>query len=316
MSIPFLKMHGAANDFVVIDHRRPFLSEPLEALVVRLCDRRRGVGADGVLLLEADPELDFAMRYFNADGKPAEFCGNGARCLARLALDRGLGRRGVVRFRTEIGPQEARAGAGGRGIELHVGRVSAPGEPRTLTAAGREFRGRAVRAGVPHFVVGVERVEWTPVAEWGAALRHHPSFEPAGTNVDFAARLGAGRWAMRTYERGVEAETLACGSGAIATALAAAADGERSPVSILTAGGDELVVSFEPARALEAVTLLDQRSEPSRPLDLGRLEEARVLTITAYELGRREIPAFAATCADASGKEVTVKSAPIPFDVA
>jgi len=247
MSIPFLKMHGAAHDFVVIDHRRRFLSEPLEALVVRLCDRRRGVGADGVLLLEADPELDFAMRYFNADGKPAEFCGNGARCLARLALDRGLGRRGVVRFRTEIGPQEARAGAGGRGIELHVGRVSAPGEPRTLTAAGREFRGRAVRAGVPHFVVGVERVEWTPVAEWGAALRHHPSFEPAGTNVDFAARLGAGRWAMRTYERGVEAETLACGSGAIATALAAAADGERSPVSILTAGGDELVVSFEPA---------------------------------------------------------------------
>ncbi len=220
MSIPFLKMHGAANDFVVIDHRRPFLAEPLEALVVRLCDRRRGVGADGVLLLEVDPELDFAMRYFNADGKPAEFCGNGARCLARL---------------------------GGRGIELHVGRVSAPGEPTTLTAAGREFRGRAVRAGVPHFVVGVERVEWTPVAEWGAALRHHPSFEPAGTNVDFAARLGAGRWAMRTYERGVEAETLACGSGAIATALAAAADGERSPVSILTAGGDELVVSFEPA---------------------------------------------------------------------
>ena len=83
MTIPFLKMHGAANDFVVIDHRRRFLAEPLEPLVVRLCDRRRGVGADGVLLLESDPEHDFAMRYFNSDGRPAEYCGNGARCLAR-----------------------------------------------------------------------------------------------------------------------------------------------------------------------------------------------------------------------------------------
>jgi diaminopimelate epimerase len=251
MGISFLKMHGAANDFVVIDHRRPFLFDPPAALVAWLCDRRRGVGADGVLLLESDPELDFAMRYYNADGQLADFCGNGARCLARLALDRGLGREGVVRFRTAAGAMDARRAPGGdpAAIELHVGRIEPAGEPLTLAAAGREFTGRLVRAGVPHFVVTVPRVAAVALPEWGAALRHHARFAPAGANVDFIARLGDQRYAMRTYERGVEAETLACGSGAIATALAAAAEGERSPVRVLTAGGDELVAAFGAAEA-------------------------------------------------------------------
>lgn len=249
MRIPFLKMHGAGNDFVVIDHRRPFLAAPLDPLWVRLCDRRRGVGADGVLLLESDPELDFAMRYFNADGRPADYCGNGARCLARLALDLGLGegqpRR--VRFRTSAGAQSARESASGNGIELHFGVVPPPGEPLRVEAAGRSFTGRIIHAGVPHFVCGVERVEWIPVLEWGGALRHHPQFGSTGANVDFVARLNRGRIAMRTYERGVEAETLACGSGAIASALWAGLLGEPSPMSVVTGGGDELEVAFRPA---------------------------------------------------------------------
>ena len=237
-------MHGAANDFVVLDHRAPVLAGAPPALFARLCDRRRGIGADGVLLLERDPELDFAMRYFNADGGPAEFCGNGARCLARLALDLGLGRSGRVRFRTEAGVQEARRGDSG-GIELHFGAVERPGAPLEVEASGRRFTGALIRAGVPHFVTAVERVEWVPVEEWGAALRHHSGFGPAGANVDFVARLSSGRVAMRTYERGVEGETLACGSGAIASALAAALEGASSPITILTAGGDELHVSFD-----------------------------------------------------------------------
>jgi len=247
VKVPFVKMHGAANDFVVIDHRLGLLRGPLEPLIVRLCDRRRGVGADGVLLLERDPELDFAMRYFNADGRPAEYCGNGARCLAALALDLGLGRAGEVRFRTAVGPQRARRDPGGRGIRLGFGRVARGGETQRVEAAGREFTGRLLKPGVPHFVTAVERVEWVPVAEWGAALRHHPSFGAEGANVDFVARLGPGRLAMRTYERGVEAETLACGSGAIASALGSAAEGERSPVRVVTAGGDELEVEFREA---------------------------------------------------------------------
>ena len=240
----FLKMHGAGNDFVVIDHRDPFLPEPLEPGLARLCDRRRGVGADGVLLLERDPELDFAMRYFNADGRPAEYCGNGARCLALLALDLGLGRSGEVRFRTAAGPQRARRDPRGRGIRLAFGSTARGSEPLRVEAAGRAFAGRLLRPGVPHFVTAVERVEWIPVAEWGTALRHHPTFGAEGANVDFVARLGPGRVAMRTYERGVEAETLACGSGAIAAALWSATEGDASPVQILTAGGDELEVEF------------------------------------------------------------------------
>jgi len=247
MTIPFLKMHGAANDFVVIDHREPFLDEPLEGLVRRLCDRRRGVGADGVLLVESDRECDFAMRYFNADGQVADFCGNGARCVARLALDQGLGRGGEVRFRTAAGLKRARRSADGRGIELEFGRIERPGAPLAVEAAGRSFSGRLVGAGVPHFVVPVERVEWAPVHEWGAALRHHARFEPGGANVDFTARMGPGRVAMRTYERGVEAETLACGSGAMAVAVWAVVEGEPPPIAVMTAGGDELRVALREA---------------------------------------------------------------------
>jgi diaminopimelate epimerase len=258
MKIPFLKMHGAANDFVVIDHRAPFLpavAGELESLVQRLCDRRRGVGADGVLLLERDPDLDFAMRYFNADGRPAEFCGNGARCLARLALDRGLGSGGEVRFRTAVGAMRARPSAEGRGIELRFGAVDGWEPVETLEAAGRSFAGRLLRTGVPHFVVPVERVEWVPVQEWGTALRHHARFGAAGANVDFVARLAPGRLAMRTYERGVEAETLACGSGAMASALWAVAEGDRPPIAVVTAGGDELLVGLTRDGARWDVTL-------------------------------------------------------------
>jgi diaminopimelate epimerase len=247
MKIPFLKMHGAANDFVVVDHRLPILpgvGAGLEPLVRRLCDRRRGVGADGLLLLEPEPDHDFAMRYFNADGRPAEFCGNGARCLARLALDLGLGSGGEVRFRTAAGIMRARRSRDGRGIELRFGAVDGGGPIETVAAAARTFAGRRMQTGVPHFVVPVERVESVPVPEWGAALRHHACFGPAGTNVDFVARLSAGRVAMRTYERGVEAETLACGSGAMAAALWAVAEGDRPPITVVTAGGDELQVGL------------------------------------------------------------------------
>jgi diaminopimelate epimerase len=250
VSLPFLKMHGAANDFVVVDHRRPFLGDPLSRLVAQLCDRRRGVGADGVLLLEADPELDFAMRYFNADGGAADYCGNGARCLARLALDLGLGRAGEVRFRTAAGVQSARRSS--EGVEVRFGRVAAPERREGLAAAGREFAGWFVRAGVPHVVIETAHLAAVPLDEWGAALRRHPSFGSEGANVDFCEPRGDGRAGMRTFERGVEGETLACGSGAIATALARAADGASSPVRVETAGGDVLTVRWQrPAEDFE-----------------------------------------------------------------
>jgi diaminopimelate epimerase len=253
MNFAFTKMHGAANDFVVIDHREPHLPADRAALFARLCDRHRGIGADGVLLLERDAAMDFAFVYHNADGGPADFCGNGARCLARFALDLGLGADGRVRFRTAVGEKHAERLADGR-IALEFGPVGEP-ESVTLQAAGRDFAGSFVVAGVPHFVVPVPRVADVPLAEWAPPLRSHARFGAPGANVDFVARAADGRVHMRTFERGVEGETLACGSGAIATALWAVTNGAPAPVTVRTAGGDDLVVGFESGGGSRSATL-------------------------------------------------------------
>ena len=256
MRLPFTKMHGAGNDFVVVDHRTPFLPADPEArvaLFARLCDRRRGIGADGVLLLERDPEHDFAMRYHNADGGIAEFCGNGARCIARFALSLGLGRDGHVSFRTDAGAKRAELRADGR-IAVWFGAVDA-GEPVALEACGRTFHGRRVRTGVPHLVLPVTDLAGIPFAEWAPPLRSHAALGPEGANVDFVEPRPDGRIGMRTWERGVEGETLACGSGALATALwAVVTAAANAPVTVRTAGGDDLVVELvERAGEREAV---------------------------------------------------------------
>ena len=243
MRIAFTKMHGAGNDFVVIDHRQPTLPAERRELFARLCDRRRGVGADGVLLLERDDAHDFAMRYHNSDGGVAEFCGNGARCIARFALSLGLGRDGEVTFRTDAGVKRARATDDGR-IALWFGPVE-DGEAVTLGAVGRTFAGRRVVTGVPHVVIPVPSLDRVPLSEWAPPLRAHERLGAAGANIDFVSRLPDGRVAMRTWERGVEAETLACGSGAMATALWAVIEGASPPVTVHTSGGDDLVVELE-----------------------------------------------------------------------
>lgn len=253
MRFAFTKMHGAGNDFVVIDHRDAFLPADASALFLRLCDRRRGIGADGVLLLERDPECDFAMRYYNSDGAPADFCGNGARCITRFAIERGLGAEGMVTFRTAVGIKRGRELTDGR-IALWFGEVSAL-EPVSVEAAGRAFVGSFGVAGVPHFVVPVERVADVEFALWSPPLRHHSRFGAAGANVDYVARRADGRVDMRTWERGVEGETLACGSGAIATALWAVSAGLDAPVTVRTSGGDDLVVSFEDGPSGREATL-------------------------------------------------------------
>jgi len=261
VTVKFTKMQGAANDFVVIDHRAPFLPADATDLFARLCDRRRGVGADGVLLLERAGGFDFAMRYHNSDGGPADFCGNGARCLARFALSLGLGTDGTVSFTTAAGPKRARALADGR-IALEFGAVP-EGEDTSVNAAGRTFEGWFVVTGVPHFVVPVPRVESVAIATEAPPLRAHARFGAAGANVDFVAMRPDGRLAMRTFERGVEGETLACGSGAIASALWAVSRAEASsPVTVRTAGGDDLVVEFA-GRAGERSAVLTGPAEIS-----------------------------------------------------
>ena len=236
----FTKMSGAGNDFVLLDNRAGELSLT-SAQIARLCDRHRGVGADGVLLLEcAANGADFRMRYYNADGGEAEMCGNGARCFARFA-NRTAGPLDQLTFETPAGvigaqligdlvtlemsePQDLRLG-----LEVRVG--------------GEKLDAAYLDSGVPHVVVRVAQIAEVDVRSLGSALRHHPMFAPRGANANFLERRGARSIAIRTYERGVENETLAC---VVASALIfAATENVVGPIDVLVRGGDTLQVGFK-----------------------------------------------------------------------
>lgn len=266
MTLHIWKLSGAGNDFVALDNRQESLPDGRERadLVRRLCARRLGVGADGALFIEASEEADFRMRYYNSDGGEAEMCGNGARCVARLAHL--LGAAGeTMRFHTGAGLCLARV----LGDRVRVSMMP-PANLREhvvlrLSGAGMTFPIREewmaffpdlaregtvdfLNTGVPHLALLAEDLERAPVVEMGRALRNHPAFNPPGANVNFATPIGENRLAIRTYERGVEDETLACGTGCIATAILFARKGRVAPPVILkTQGGQELIVDFEPA---------------------------------------------------------------------
>lgn len=239
----FTKMNGAGNDFVMLDNRAGDLRLTREQ-IARLCDRHRGIGADGVLLIEPPTNgADFRMRYYNSDGGEAEMCGNGARCFARFA-DRVAGPLQNVTFETPAGVIGATLA--GERVRLQMSEptdlrlnVEIPLRETTLHA-------HFVNSGVPHVVIPVENLETADVHTTGRAVRKHEMFAPKGTNVNFLQRRSDNAIAIRTYERGVEAETLACGTGVVAAALIFAATNNVSgPIRVLVSGGDELSVDFE-----------------------------------------------------------------------
>ncbi len=217
MIVPFTKMSGAGNDFVVIDRRTAF--DTFEAAVYApvLCDRRRGIGADGVIVLKASAVTDFTMEYYNADGSTGSMCGNGGRCAAALVL----GEEGGVTTSFEACGNVHSATRTAMGINLGM---ADPGTPRMdidLGIRDVEIRGHFINTGSPHLVLmkdspGFESME---IVETGRKIRHSKHFEPGGTNVDYVQVVGEGHIAVRTYERGVEDETLACGTGAVAAAV-------------------------------------------------------------------------------------------------
>lgn len=248
--LKFTKMNGAGNDFVLADNRDGAL-ELTGPQIVRICDRHRGVGADGVLLVEpARNGADFRMRYYNSDGGEAEMCGNGARCFARFAGRLG-GEPDEVRFETIAGMITGRCRDGV--VELQMS------EPRDLRLNEQVETSTVHRidTGVPHAVLFVDNLEKVDVAKSGALLRYHQHFAPRGTNVNFAQKLDAQTIAIRTYERGVEAETLACGTGVVASALVFhSLSGAASPVQVRVRGGDLLAVGFrKKGDGFSAVTL-------------------------------------------------------------
>ncbi len=242
MHIPFWKMHGAGNDFVLVDDRAETFPATNEAWLRAIAARRTGVGADGVILIQRSATADFRMRFFNPDGREADMCGNGARCVARLAHEIGAAP-AAMSIETPAGL--VRAEMAGEQVRL---RMTDPKDWRmaqTLTANGQTVTYGFVNTGVPHAVVETDDLDACDVQGLGAALRHHAAFAPTGTNVNFIQVSGPQSVRVRTYERGVEAETLACGTGIVASALVAAAAGRaRPPVQVIPTGGDVLTVDF------------------------------------------------------------------------
>ena len=240
--VDFTKMNGAGNDFVLIDNRELGLEMTPEQ-IRKICHRQRGVGADGVLLLRlARGDADLGWDFFNSDGSEAEMCGNGARCFARFA-QRHLGERESISFETLAGVIESRLS----GESVTVG-LTPPVDLRVgehIGTASGELEIHSVNTGVPHAVLFVEDADEAMVSELGHEIRHHEHYAPAGTNVNFVQLTGDGSIRVRTYERGV-GETLACGTGVVASALITAKlHGAGSPVRVRVLGGDDLDVAFE-----------------------------------------------------------------------
>jgi diaminopimelate epimerase len=243
-AVRFWKLEGAGNDFLGLDGRAGGFKLKRQQ-IADLCDRRRGVGADGVLVVEK-PKVrgaDFRMRYYNSDGGEAEMCGNGARCFALLARAVS-GRKGnVLRIQTQAGLVTLQI----RGQEVQVS-MTEPTKLRLgkkVVVAGRKLAVDFLNTGVPHAVLFVRSVRSIDVAKQGRAIRYHSAFAPSGTNVNFVEIGRGNRIHVRTYERGVEGETLACGTGVVAASiLSNLRRGLRSPILVTTRGGDHLRVGF------------------------------------------------------------------------
>ncbi|MFZ2446470.1 MAG: diaminopimelate epimerase [Syntrophobacteraceae bacterium] len=248
--IRFMKMTGSGNDFIIIDNRSQGIEkERGRELARRACRRKVSVGADGLILIENDSQADFRWVFFNADGSEAEMCGNGARCAARFAYLNGIVDKTLISFRTLAGIIHAEI----KGERVKVLMTQPHGLETDFCVDAVEGAPclHFVNTGVPHvvwFVGSAGELENIDVFDRGRTLRFHPRFQPAGTNANFAFVIDPGNIAIRTYERGVEAETLACGTGSIACALTAAAKGlVESPVEVLTRSGETLVIHFEKA---------------------------------------------------------------------
>ena len=243
--IEFWKMSGSGNDFILIDNRDGNVrDEDMRRLVERACRRRESVGADGVIFVVKSDKYDFGWRFFNADGSEVEMCGNGGRCVSRFAFLKGIAGPKMT-FETMAGPVSAE-------VNDRVVKVLMPKPAGLLLNIDLENSGNwksvdFINTGVPHVVVQVEDLDNHPVYEQGRYIRYNSYFAPNGTNANFMRVTGPDSIEIRTYERGVEDETLACGTGSIACALMAAVRGliKGSPVRVRTRSGEELIIHFK-----------------------------------------------------------------------
>ena len=240
----FYKMSACGNDFVVVDNRQRILEDTqVSDFVQKVCRRRISLGADGVIFLEESQTADFSMGFFNADGREVEMCGNGARCLARFAYLNGLCPNHMV-FETQAGLIQAEVISDQ--VKLKLDYRITPLPSFLLHIDGSERPIFYLTVGVPHVVNVVEDIEKVDVIGLGQKIRFHDRFQPKGTNANFVKVIDSRKILIRTYERGVEDETLACGTGSIASSIVCALlDKVTSPVSVVTRSGSILKVYYQ-----------------------------------------------------------------------
>jgi diaminopimelate epimerase len=245
---PFFKMSGSGNDFVMVDARAESRGTLGDAEVIRhVCARATGVGADGIVFLEPSDKADIRLTYINADASPADFCGNATLCTTRLSVELGAADPAGFTIETDSGIVSARIRDGLPEIDLPRAAEGSPDVTASIPLQAGERRIGYFLVGVPHLVILCEDVSTVDVVGRGRPLRSHTSL-PHGANVNFVSRGSDGRWRYRTYERGVEAETLACGSGSVATAILLAAWQETQasePIEIETRSGKLLRVRLK-----------------------------------------------------------------------
>ena len=238
--IPFAKMVGTGNDFILIDNRTDLLRGEVSPFVKRICSRRVSVGADGVLLLEESDAVDLKMRYFNADGGEAQFCGNGARCIALYAFLNGIAGK-EMSIESKAGFRKAWVNDKGVTIDMPQ-----PTDIRLdMSLSQGSLKAHSINVGVPHVIIFEEDLDDVDVVEQGRTIREMEQFQPAGTNVNFVQVLHSSALKVRTYERGVEDETYSCGTGVCASAIIAhCVHDVRGPTNVFTQTGETLTVSF------------------------------------------------------------------------
>ena len=244
-AVQFWKMSGSGNDFILIDNRNGQIKdEEMARLVERACRRRESVGADGMIFVVESDQYDFRWRFFNADGGEVEMCGNGGRCVSRFAFLKGITGPKMT-FETLAGPISAEVN--GRIVKVLMPKPTGLSMNLDMAHQLGWVNVDFINTGVPHVVVQVEDLSNHPVYEHGRIIRSHSHFSPEGTNANFMEVIGPDKLQIRTYERGVEDETLACGTGSIACALVASVRGavKGSPVRVETRSGEELTIHFE-----------------------------------------------------------------------
>lgn len=242
-NIGFSKLSGAGNDFVIIDNRQGVIPKNEADFVRKVCARRVSAGADGLLLVENSDVADFKMRYFNSDGSEAETCGNGARCIARFAYIEKIVPSSEMKFETRAGIYSAQVMDDA--VKLRMGDAAGMRLDFPLKLENGIYEISFANSGVPHVVYFVDDLEKVDVVKLGRETRYHGDFQPEGTNANFVKVPDEHSLDIRTYERGVEDETLACGTGCIASAIVAAAKGKASsPVVAHTRGGHLLKIYF------------------------------------------------------------------------